>query len=270
MTLTFAIEKQDDFNKLDANTQALYTKQENGSYLLNVEGAVPKSKADELAQKLDEAQKALVGPDGKTYQEMFNGSQAANAAIRKERDGFETELKGWKAFGSIDEVKKLKDENDAYKAKGAKLDEAQQEIVNLKQGKRELEERLNTLNNAKLDLEKLNKELLDYKTQAEKKADIYDADQKITAVVEGIQEANKKALRRNLMDRYKDGDLIRDAKGNLISKDDALTLEQYAREQMEAYGLIARSTPGSPLPDGAKGGTPPSTSSYADIANLLK
>ena len=269
MTLAYAIDNEEGFTKLDANTQALYTKQDNGSYLLNVDGAVAKSKADELEQKLAEAQKALLGPDGKAWQDMFNGSQEANKKIRSERDGFENELKGWKAFGSIEDVKKLKDEIDGFKAKGAKLDEAQQEIVNLKQGKRELEAQVSSLSSKTLDLEKVNKELLDYKTQAEKKADLYDADQKITAAVEAIPEANKKALRRNLMDRYKDGDLIRDAKGELISKDDALTLGQYAKEQMEAYGLVARSESGHHIPDGAKT-APPSTSTYGDIASLLK
>lgn len=270
MTLLYSLDSKDAFDKLDTTLQPLYKPQENGSYLLDVDGAIPKAKADELQIQLEDAKKALVGPEGKTYQEMFNGSQTANAKIRQERDALDTELKSWKSFGTVEDVKKIKDELDGYKAKGAKLDEAQQEIISLKQAKRELEEKVNGLATAKTDLEKTNKELVDYKTNAERAADRYDAEQKIAAVVEAIPEANQKALKRNLIDRYKDGDLIRDGKGNLVSKDDAMTLPQFAKEQMEAYGLYRRSEPGHNVGDGNKPSVKPEGSGYADIASLLK
>ncbi len=271
MSLSYTLESKEAFDKLDTSLQPLYKQQENGSYLLDVDGVVAKTAADDLTNQLKDANAKLVGPEGKTYQEMFNGSQAANAKIRQERDALDTELKSWKSFGTVEDIKKIKDELDGFKAKGAKLDEAQQEIVTLKQSKRELEEKITGLTTAKEGLEKANKELTEYKTNAEKAADRYDAEQKIAAVVESIKEANQKALKRNLIDRYKDGDLIRDAKGNLISKEEAMTLEQFAKEQMEAYGLYQRSTSGHAVnDDGNKGGGSVSGSGYSDIANLLK
>lgn len=257
MALDFTLETLDG---LDEATAKLYRK-DGEKFVLQVKGAVAESEVASLREQLEAEKKASVGPEGKSYREMFEGSQRANTAIRGERDAFKSELEGWKAFGTVQDVQGMKDELEGLKAKGQKLDEAQTQIVTLKQGARELEGKITALESEKKTLAAQNAELTAFKADADKKADLYDADERITKCVDGIREANKKALKLQLLDRYRLGNLVRNDKGEIVSKDDGMGLDEFAKEQMEAYNLKLQSTTGyslsggNPKPDDRGGDT---------------
>lgn len=246
MALDFTLETLDG---LDEATAKLYQK-DGERFVLQVKGAVAESEVASLREQLEAEKKAAVGPEGKSYREMFEGSQKANTAIRGERDAFKAELDGWKAFGTVQDVQGMKDELEGLKAKGQKLDEAQTQIVTLKQGARELEGKVTALEAEKAKLTELNATLTAFKAEADKKADLYDADERITKCVDGIQEANKKALKLQLLDRYRLGNLVRNDKGEIVSRDDGMSLEEFAKQQMEAYNLRVQSTTGYNLAGG--------------------
>lgn len=241
MSLEFTLNTLDN---LDENTKSLYKKEEDGTYVLNVAGAVSEKDFNNLKEQLDTARKSAVGEDGRSYKEMFEGSQTANKAIRTERDNFKNELDKFKEFGTIENLRTLRDELDGFKAKGVKLDEVTQANIDLKQSERNLQTKLDNIT-AELDSLKQEKATLEnYKAEAERKADIYDAEQKITAIVESLKEANQKALKSQLLDRYRMGDLIRSPKGEIVGKEDAMSLLDYAKDKMESYGLYAKSAGG--------------------------
>lgn len=248
MSLEFTLEKLDG---LDEATQRLYQK-DGERFVLQVKGAVAESEVTSLREQLEAEKKASIGPEGKSYREMFEGSQTANAAIRRERDAMKSELDGWKAFGTVQEVQSMRDELEGLKAKGQKLDEAQTQIVTLKQSARELEGKITALEAEKKTLTEQNATLSAFKKDADKKADLYDADKRITACVSEIKEANKEALKLQLLDRYRLGDLVRNDRGELVSRDDGKSLAEFAVEKMKAYNLYERSTTGYPLNQGTR------------------
>lgn len=237
-----------------------------GKFVLDVDGVMPKTQYDTDVAGLKQIAYA---EDGKTYQEMFNGSQNALKAARTERDGFETELKTWKKLGEYGEVSGWKDKLDQFQANGQKLTEQQQTITQLQADKRKLEAQVNGLNNEKAALATERDSLATYKADAERRIDRADAEERIAKVVETLPEANQKALKRHLFDRYTDKTLVRKENGELVTSD-GIPLLDYAKETMEAYGLVKRTVPSVNGEPGQKGAEPQGGgSAYSQIAALL-
>lgn len=238
-------------NKIEEINEGLreYYTEKDGTFYLDVDGgAVSKKDYDDLNEKHNALTSLAKAPDGKTYKEMFEGSQTANHAIRQERDTALSELKKWQALGNISDVQSWRDELDGYKANGSKLNEAQQQIAELKKANREYFDKENELKTEIDNLKNQNIELTTFKAETTKQLDLADAETKIATVVDGIQGANARALKLNLRNAYKNGELVRDNDSNLVSADGKLSLVAFANEQMEAYGLYARNTPGASNP----------------------
>lgn len=240
MSLNFKIESLD---KLPEAVRSLY-KQEGSAFVLDVDGAVDKASLDDITNQLNEAKANALGPEGKPYKDMFEGSQNALKAARAERDTFDAEIKAWKAqFETLDKGKAMAERLAELEKSGTKLTDVQNELLATKQKLRDAEGKLTVIDGEKAGLTEQLKTLAQWKADTEQKLDFSDAEAKIAEVVESIKEANQKALKRQLLDRYRAKELIRDAKGEIVSSD-GQRLTDYAKDTMEAYGLIARSEPG--------------------------
>lgn len=267
MKLQFIIDK---LESVPENVRELYVESD-GKFKLDVDGAIPKSELDAATKELDSLRSIAKGPDGKTFKEAFEGSQTANKAIRGERDALDAQLKKWQELGDLDAVRQWKDELDGLKATGAKLTDAQQQIAELKKTNREYLDQVNTFKSKTLEYESANKELGEYKTRMEKQLDMANAEAQIAAVVESLPIANQKALRRNLIDRYKAGDLKRDEAGNLVDVDEERNLATYAKDTMEAFGLFNPSTSGISNPlSSASRTTAAKETTFQTMAGLFK
>ena len=262
MAIDFIIEK------LDAVDDAMrsHYKEVDGKYVLDITGAIPKSEYDTKLAELETVQKLARSPEGKTYKEMFEGAQNANKAIRQERDGYKTEIGKWSEFTDVASIHAMQDELDALKAEGKKLTDVQQQRNDLLKANREYRDRENLLKNKEQELMAANQELLEFKTATQRKLDAADAESQIGEVVDAFKEANHKALKRNLVDRYRAGDLVRDETGKLVTNDGTQSLLDYAKETMEAYNLFNPSSPGRANPP--SGAIPPSSARKTTIETL--
>lgn len=271
MPLSFILENLD---ALDENTKKLYKADADGKkFLLDVDGAVAKTDMDALQSKYDEAKALAYAEDGKSFKDMFDGSQKANKAIRDERDGFKSELEEFKKIGDLKEIQRLRDENTELKKSGKTLDEQQKELNALREQLREGEKSKAAFESQIADLQRANKELTDYKAKSEKDIDLAKAQAEISAVVETLKGANVKALSRHLLSDYQRGDLVRDARGVLVSATDKASLAVYAKDTMEGYNLYASSTAGisGPLPPGgAQQGAQDGPTTAAGLAAMFK
>lgn len=257
-----------------------YVKTDDGKFKLNIDGdAAPKAELDAAKKQLDDANKELAAlkanskaPDGKTWKEAFEGSQTANKAIRDERDAIKKQLDEWKELGTPEEIKQRNDELDALKAKGAKADDLQQQVIDLKKANRQYADDVNAQKAKVAELQAANTDLAGWKAATEKQLDLADAEAQIAAVVEGkgFETANQKALKRNLVDRYKAGDLKRGADGKLVEAESGNTLDVYAKDTMEAYNLVNPTQAGisNPPSKGAPGEQVQETT-IASIAGML-
>ena len=251
--------------------QKLYVEKD-GGYVLDIEGgAVAQSAYDELKTANETLTGQVNGPEGKSWQEMFEGSQKANKTIRGERDNFEGELKKWKALGTLEEAQKMKDELDAFRKKGEGLDAAQKENTELKGQIRALTDERDALKQSATQLTTERDELAKFKSEAEKLSAYTKAKDQIEATVEKMEGANKRGLSRALIDKYETGKLSFDKDGSLIDKAGNLSLQAYAKQYMEDFGLYAVSpnTPGRATPPG--GGQPPASTTVdgASLAAML-
>lgn len=246
MAIEFVVEKID---AVEESLKPFYKEiPGQGKFMLDVNGAIPKSEYEARQAEVEALQKLAKSPDGKTYKEMFEGAQTANKAIRQERDGFKAELGKWSEFGEVSAVHAMRDELEALKSEGKKATDLQQQINALKQANRELIDKENALKAKEKELTEINNELMEFKNATQRKLDAADAESQIAEVVDSIKEANSKALKRNLSDRYRAGDLVRDESGKLVSADGALSLAAYAKDTMEAYNLFNQSQPGRANP----------------------
>ncbi|MFA6836551.1 MAG: hypothetical protein WCR04_09145 [Fibrobacteraceae bacterium] len=267
MTLKLTIDKLEEAPE---NVRPLYVEAE-GKYKLDVEGAIPKSDFDSVKKELDGLQGLVKGPEGKTFKEMFEGSQTANKAIRKERETIESQLKQWQELGELDSIRQWKDELDGLKATGAKLTDAQQQIADLKKANRQYLDEAGAVKKRAAELEEMNKGLAEFRAKTEKQLDLSNAESQIAEIVESIQGANQKALRRNLIDRYKAGDLKRDETGKLIAAEENMSLAAYAQSTMEAYGLFNQSNPGiSHPPTSTSKASASKETTFTSLAGMLK
>lgn len=251
--------------------QKLYVEKD-GGYVLDIEGgAVAQSDFDELKKANETLTGQVTGPDGKSWKEMFEGSQKANQAIRGERDNFEGELKKWRAIGTLEETQKLKDELDAFKQKGEGLDTAQKENTELKGQIRALTDERDALKQSATQLTTERDELAKFKATAEKLTADNKAKEQIEAVVEKLEGANKRGLAMMMFDKYDANKLVFDKDGNLIDPKGNLSLQAYAKDLMEAMNLYATppTTPGRATPPG--GGQPPASKTVdgASLAAML-
>lgn len=219
-----------------------------GKFMLDVNGAIPKSDYEARQAEIESLQSLAKSPEGKTFKEMFEGAQTANKAIRQERDGFKSELSKWSEFGEVHSVHAMRDELEALKTDGKKATDLQQQLNALKQANREFIDKENAFKAKEKELTEINNELKEFKTSTQRKLDAADAESQIADVVDHLKEANSKALKRNLSDRYRAGDLVRDASGKLVSADGVLSLTAYAKDTMEAYNLFNQSQPGRANP----------------------
>jgi DNA-binding FrmR family transcriptional regulator len=249
MSLEFVL---DNLDKLDEQTKGLYKKSdETGKFVLDVGGVVPQGDYDALKAKNDELNAIAYSSDGKSYKESFEGSQTANRAIRDERDKFKKDLADYQKLGDLAGIQKILDENTEYKKKGQSLDETQRELNAMRETLRGSQQKQAEYETQIAELQRANKDLSDYKANSEKQIDLADAQSQIAAVVDSLKGANAKALKRHLLDDYKDGSLRRDARGVLVTED-KLSLATYAKDTMEAYHLYEVSSPGisNPLAGG--------------------
>lgn len=251
--------------------QKLYVEKD-GGYVLDIEGgAVSQSAYDELKTANETLTGQVNGPEGKSWQEMFEGSQKANKTIRGERDKFEGELKKWTAIGTLEEAQKMKDELDAFRKKGEGLDAAQKENTELKGQIRALTDERDALKQSATQLTTERDELAKFKSEAEKLSAYNKAKEQIEATVDKMEGANKRGLSRALIDKYETGKLSFDKDGSLIDKAGNLSLQAYAKQYMEDFGLYAVSptTPGRATPPG--GGQPPASKTVdgASLAAML-
>jgi ABC-type transporter Mla subunit MlaD len=267
MTLKLIIDKLEEAPE---NVRPLYVEAE-GKYKLDVDGVIPKSDFDSVKKELDSLQGLVKGPEGKTFKEMFEGSQTANKAIRKERETIESQLRQWQELGELDSIRQWKDELDGLKATGAKLTDAQQQIADLKKANRQYLDEAGAVKKRAAELEEMNKGLAEFRAKTEKQLDLSNAEAQIAEIVESIQGANQKALRRNLIDRYKAGDLKRDETGKLIAAEENMSLAAYAQSTMEAYGLFNQSNPGiSSPPSSTSKANAPKETTFSSLAGMLK
>lgn len=272
MSIKLTIDKT-AFDALNDQQKPLYIEKD-GSYVLDVEGgAVAQADFDAQKTTIEELKGQVNGPDGKSWKDMFEGSQNANKAIRGERDGFEGELKKWQALGKLEDVQKQKDELDAFRKKGEGLDALQKENTELKGSVRSLTDERDNLKTQAENLTKERDELAKFKTEAEKLTAFNKAQEQITAEVEKLEGANKRAMNRSLIERYIAGELIFDDKGNLFCKSKNQSLAAYAKEYLEDYQLfaVAPNTPGKATPPnyGGPGGQGTGVVDAASISALL-
>lgn len=268
--LKFTIAKLEDVAE---NLRELYKEIDGGGgFQLKVEGVVAESALAEKDEQIKSLQSLAKAEDGKTFKEMFEGSQTANKAIRKERDGFESQLKKWQELGEIADIQSWKDELEGLRAKGATLEDSQRQIAELKKANRDYSDKASATAQKLAELEELNKSLIDYKQETQRKIDFADAESQISDVVDSIKGANARALKRNLIDRYRAGDLVRDKESNkLITPDGDMSLEAYAKDTMEAYNLVLPSQGGFSDPPAKSAGNDGSDgqTTVASIAAML-
>lgn len=270
MKLPFIIKKIEDVAE---NLRKLYKDNGKGEFQLDVEGVVEASALTAKDDQIKTLQAQLKGDDGKTYKEMFEGSQNTNKAVREEVKSFKAQLKKWQDLGELEEIQTWKDELEGLRAKGATLEESQKQIAELKHANREYSAKVSAVEKKVAEFEEQNRELVAYKQETQRRIDFADAESQISEIVDGIKGANAKALKRNLVDRYRAGDLVRDKETNkLITVDGDMTLEAYAKDTMEAYNLVLPNQGG--LSDPPIKTTPPTDgggqTTYASIAAQLK
>ena len=242
---------QASFDALDAQQKALYIEKD-GNHILDIEGgAVAQSEFDKLKEENTALAGKINGPEGKSYKDMFEGSQNANKAIRTERDAFEAENKKWQALGKIEELQAKLDELEELRKKGGSMDEAQKQITALKADIRKLTDERDQLNSKYEGLEKERNELADFKTKAKQQADFANAQTQINEAVSKLEGANKPALIRSLVGMYKNGELALGEDGKLFAPENNQTLDAFAAYYMKLYRLYDS-------PSGVPGGaTPP-------------
>ena len=226
------------FDALTDQQKPFYIEKE-GSYCLDIEGgAVAQADFDALKTQNTELSGLVTGPDGKKWKDMFEGSQTANKAIREERDAAKTDLDKWiKAFGKIEDVQTMKDELEGFRKKGVNLDEAQKEIATLKGDIRKLTDERDTLKTQNGTLTTERDELASFKKSAQEKANFAEAQSQIADTVDKLEGANKRALTRSLVDKYKTGELTFGDDGKLFDKAGNATLAAYAKQYMEDFNL---------------------------------
>ena len=243
---------QTAFDALTDQQKSLYVEKD-GNHILDIEGGVvPLCEFDKLKTENSTLLGQVYGPDGKkSYREMFEGSQTANQAIRKERDAFETDLKKWQALGTLEDLQRSLDELEELRKKGGNMDEAQKQITALKADIRKLTDERDQLNTRYGDLEKERNELADFKTKAKQQADFASAQTQINEAVARLEGANKPALTRSLIGMYKNGELALGEDGKLFAPENNQTLDAFAAYYMKLYRLYDQ-------PAGVPGGaTPP-------------
>ena len=273
MSFKLTIDKA-TFDALNDQQKPFYAEKD-GSYVLDIEGgAVAQADYDALKTTNEELTGKVNGPDGKSWKDMFEGSQTANKAIRTERDAFKVDLDKWiQAFGKIEDAQTMKDELEGFRKQGKNLDEAQKEIAALKGNIRTLTEERDTLKTQNGTLATERDELAAFKKTAQEQADFAEAQRQIIEVVDKLEGANKRALTRSLLKEF-NGELVFGDDRKLFCKKSNETLSAYAKRYLEDYGFYAvnPNQPGGANPPGGGqvgGGNNNGVVNAASIAAML-